>query len=572
MTKKKLLIGALLSLIITTFFLQNLIFNIKQPLGYFYTDAGHGSFILKNNIEKIIHLDFSRILTLPMFYGYRYSLFNGDNFLLQSVMALPIYLITGNPVMAFNIFITLTVFISFFSMYCFILYMTKQILPSVLAGILFVFNPFIMVIFPDALGLFSLYWIPLLFLSFEKYLKDKKDDKIIFIFLFLILQLLSSVYYFVFLSTIFFIYAFVRIRQEKFLWKKAINKKFFLSISIFSLVFIGIFYLYYLNNSFNISIETFIEIVRYNYSPYLLNWLTTSPSNILYGKMSETIQNFVPAFFSRRPNDMINLFFGVTPLLVFLFSFPFLKKSHWKKYWQLCLTLIGLSSLFSFGPYIQLTNYFAIINIPYFIYRFIPLFSFIRVPARLTIFTFFFLSLIIALTLTEISKKISDKKFLTLMVIIIILTIFEYRFYFYNVPVFSVQTNDFYKYLKEDKNIKVILDYPIGNRLPEYLPDSRNETKEGRYLFLTLFHNKILLNGYGSYLPDDYVVMANYLSVDFPQKSQLQLLRDKGVDAIILHKNEFTDPEQFSKIRDKLLFLKVPLVKSTDDLALFTPL
>lgn len=62
---------------------------------------------------------------------------------------------------------------------------------------------------------------------------------------------------------------------------------------------------------------------------------------------------------------------------------------------------------------------------------------------------------------------------------------------------------------------------------------------------------------------------ALVLSVNFPTEEKLNLLRKWGVDAIVLHRDEFPKPQEYDRIKKSLITLGIPLVRSTDTLSLF---
>lgn len=172
MPKNAYFFGLGASLLITTLVTGSLIINAGSPLSVTRGDAFLVNFILKHWLRVITSGDWGSLTTLPMLFGFKDSLFFTDHHFIQAIMALPLYLLTKNVIITSNLLIVFTMFFSSFSMYLFAFHLTKKVLPGILASIIFVFNPFIMARFPDQLILFSLQWIPLIFLSWEKLIKS----------------------------------------------------------------------------------------------------------------------------------------------------------------------------------------------------------------------------------------------------------------------------------------------------------------------------------------------------------------------------------------------------------------
>lgn len=567
------LLGIFSGIFFTAVFLYSLILNITKPVGFIYIDAHHVNFILKHNIEVFSSGNWKELTTLPMFYGIKNSLFFTDHYLFPSLVALPLYLLFKDIILVANLLTVGTIFASFFSMYALAFHFTKRVWPSIIAATIYVFNPFITNWIPEYLLLYSLQWIPLIILFFEKSLKSPTRKNTFSFFLFLTLQLLSSsLYYSAFLTVILPLYMVIRFWQKKIFPAKLCNWGTLTGLVLFGLVTILDAYLY-LQVFSQEPINRSLAIAEYFYSAWIANWFFTVPSNLIYGSLRERVISLAPNFFPYNNLEQ-SLFWGLTPFFIFLLSFFILKKSAYRKIWLLFLGLLIVSLLLSLGPRIHLTTQLSLPGPYLLIYKLNPLFSFLRVPARFALFVFFFLALIVALTIKEISKKLTHQKVLLLGTVTLFLILVEYAnrpFEFTQIP---PQTKKFYQFLEEQKNIKVILDLPISNRIPNILPSARAETLDAHYLFwATTLHSKKLFNGYSSFIPAKYFQRAYLLSIDFPTSAKLTLLKIWGVDGIVLHEDEFKSRQDFDKIKNGLIKLDVPQIVSanppTGELILF---
>lgn len=565
MTKKQITLGLLIGFIITLIFVYSLVLNINKPFSLDYTDNLQINFILKHNMDSILSLNLSELPNLPIFYGFKNTLFYSNHFLLQSILALPIYLLTKNIVLTTNLFDLLTLFLSFSSMYIFSLYLSKRILPSLIAAIIFTFNPFIASHFPDALELFSLQWIPLAFLLFELFLDTKKPNYIFYFFIVISVQLVSSVYYFIFLTFTFTIYAAIRLWQKKISLLQFITLKSLLGLMLLIITAFLEFHFYSvtLNNATDQSI---FERTILLHSPFIMNWFFVPNTNLLYSSIQSMALKIAPAFFSMGDNNTLSFFWGIVPLLLFVSSLKLIRYSL-RNIWFIFLVLLSANFVLSFGPSINITQYARTINPPYMLlYHIYPFWKYIREPSRFAVFVFFFLALINSFVMKDLLKS---NKSLILGCFILIFILIEYI----NVPFsfleISPQTMNFYSNLKNNKRISAIVDLPIGMRIYTQTNSLRLEIHDSHYMFWQMFHGKKLLNGYSSYYPSDYLDRANLLLIDIPTKDKILKLKDWGVDAVILHKDEFEDIKEFSKQVKELKLLQIPKIAQTDNLVLY---
>src|SRR3989344_5461977 len=188
--RKTLLIGILSSTLFIVIFLNQLIVNIDKPL--LDSDLFYEYFLLDNDLPKFASLDFQQLFDTRMFYPLKNTLALGNSQFVQSSMALPAYLITKNVIISAHFMVLANFFLAFLVMYLFVFRLTKSIGASILGGLIFTYNPYVMAQFYFAQ--IVLFWIPLIFLVTEKMFEGGKRWAIILPFLFLG-QLISSFYY-----------------------------------------------------------------------------------------------------------------------------------------------------------------------------------------------------------------------------------------------------------------------------------------------------------------------------------------------------------------------------------------
>lgn len=562
-------LGFVFTFIISLVFFQDSLRNIAKPLSLLHGDAFLVNFIFKHYMDVFLSGQWGNLTTLPMLYGFKDSLFFTDHHAIHAALAFPLYLISKDIFVTSNLYIFFTMATSMLAMYVLTWHFTKSILPSMFAAIVWVCNPFVMARFPDQLILLSLQWIPLAFLFFERFLEKKKGSDGFFFFFFLTCQLLSSLYYSVFLSVILPLYVVVRVRQERVSPRSFFKKGVVLGAVLF-LVVAGISgYLYYRVYSV-FPINRSLEAIVPTYSAWPSDYFFAPPNNLIYGELKEKTQEVFPDFVRYGIYSEHNLFWGIIPLVIFILSFFFLPRSKYRKLWLISLLLMAFSMLLSFGPNIYLSQHLSIPG-PYRIVYFIdPFFIFLRTASRFGVFAFFFLSLISAMTLAVITQKVSRNKGIVIGAALLILVLFEY----WNKPLAfyqsDLETERFYETLSQRKDIDVVLDLPIGNLIPYTFPQSRAEDLDAHYLlYAAMYHRKNLFNGYIGFLPQRYYERAGILSINFPTNQKLIELRRWGVDGIILHREEFNDKGEYDRIKKALEAKKLPILNETANKILF---
>ena len=561
--------AGIISLVLTIVFLNNFIFNLMYPLGEWgiSVDTRHAVFTINHIIKTLLSLDFSNLLSPPMFYYTPNNLLLSETFFLQSLLALPIYLITlGNAIVTFNLLSIVIKILSFFSMFVYVYYLTKSFWPSILASVIFVFNPFIMPAFASQPVFESLFFIPLIFLMLEKLLNKITTTSVLLFFVTLSLQVISSLSYTAFLAIILPVYISIRLIQKKVNPIKLLNWGVWLG----SLIFLSVISLLgglYLKLAPEVPFSP-SEIISL-YSVRLSDLFFAGEANLIYGSLRREIAANMPGFASLDPTSaMKNLFWGVTPFILFVLSFKFVRKSEFKNIWLASSILMLLCICLSFGPTMTITEEFSVPGI-YSLLVNLPGFEDIKIVSRFAVFMFFFLSLIAAFSILEISKKITPSRRSIFTIVIIFLIVLE----FWNKP-FKFddpypEFGSFYKFLNDQKDITTIVEIPIsGSGI--ILPTIKNQESDADFLlYASMFHDKKLINGLSSSYPKSHKERIRILLINFPTKDKLQIVNGWGVDAVVLHKGLFLSPMDYEVAKERFLELGTELRYSTENLSLF---
>jgi hypothetical protein len=402
--------GLLISLIFILVYFYSFLPNLDKPIELARGDSFHIVLTLRHYMDVFTQGRWDDLLTLPMFYGFKDSLLFSELMPLQAILALPIYLLSHNIIITFNVLVLLTEMLSFLSMFLLVHYLTKQYLPAILGAVIFVFNPFTLGHFPDNLVHISIEWIPLIFLYFEKFIdKQKKLDGFLF-FLFLTFNLLSTVSYTAILSVIFPIYFGIRLWQKRLNPLKLINSGVVGGLILFSITVGALGYVYlslYPKGSMG---RNLMDTTMF--APWFSDLLFSPPNNLIYGGLRSVMLDLFPdLIFQNLEHIERNLFWGIVPTILFWISFFMVLKSKFKKLWVICISLMLLCLILSFGPLIHFTSDIALPGLYSLVYKLHPFIQNMRVSSRFYILNYLFLGLICSFVMVKFSTFLNPKNY-----------------------------------------------------------------------------------------------------------------------------------------------------------------
>lgn len=555
---------------ILTLILWQFVTTLHQPMSLFHNDWYLLTFMLDHYMTVIQSGNWVNWSTYPMYYGFPNSIFFGEFFPLHIIIGYPLYVLTHNIFFVSNALVFLTILFSYASMFLLSFYVTKKVWPSVIAGIMYAVNPFVMARFPDHLLVLNGGFLPLIFLCIERVLVKPYRMSIGWVFIILVGQLLAStIYYSIFLTVLLPLYIVMRVLKQGFPEKQAIvNREALVGFILFLCVIGGMYRMYSKGNEHLYSIRS--QESTGVYSAILSDWLFTAPNNMLYGRVKPWAAKEFPTLVREGIYSEHNLFTGIIPFILGLFGlWVVLSKKRDAR-----ISAIGcigvLSLLLTFGPEVTIGDSIRFPGIYALIDAVHPLFGFLRVPARFGVFVFLSLSLCVAYGLSWVEQHIPKKKYIVLMICVFIGVLVEYKSTPWEFLQMDLVTKNAYESLTDRSDIQVIAEYPMGNSIDYTFPQARMEELDAHYLaYALLYHDKKLFNGYSGFIPRDYQKRADVLSVNFPTRSKLSQLKSWGVDAMVVHRDEFTQPGRYEEVVSSLISLGVPRLFASDQVAVF---
>lgn len=177
---------------LTVWFLYPILLHFTAPI-HLQDDVAYGYFLFDTNVRHIIEADWGHIFESRMFYPIARSMTLGNNLLGQAVMGFPVYVLTQNSILAANAVMVMDYFLTFLFTYLLAYTLTGSWQGSIVAGLVFSFNPYMLSRQHQELIVFE--WIPLLFLAAEKLIRKVSWQWVVVGVVAYVFCLISSFYY-----------------------------------------------------------------------------------------------------------------------------------------------------------------------------------------------------------------------------------------------------------------------------------------------------------------------------------------------------------------------------------------
>jgi len=152
------------------------------------------------NIHKLTSLDFGGLFDANNFYPQKKTLLYSEHLMTQSLLALPVKVITGNPILAYNFAFLLGLVLSGFGVYLLVRRLTGSAASGIIGGLIYAFCPFLTAHYYQ-LQVVSAWGIPFAFLFLHRYFEEGLKTRYLLLFtLFYVLQSWANGYYALYLT------------------------------------------------------------------------------------------------------------------------------------------------------------------------------------------------------------------------------------------------------------------------------------------------------------------------------------------------------------------------------------
>ncbi|WP_174583035.1 glycosyltransferase family protein [Candidatus Methylacidithermus pantelleriae] len=486
-----------------------------------------------------------------IFYPFPYSVAFSEVLAGDIPIAAPVLWLTGNPLLAHNVVLLMSFFLSGFGTYLLVRFLTGSEVAAILGGTIFAFAPYRFAHLCGHVQILTTQWMPLsLFFLHRAFVSGLWRDFFLFSACF-ILQALSCFYYaFYFgLGVALFVTYFLATAWKETGWDRV--RKFAVACVVVGICVVP-FGLPYFEAQEEYGFTRTIEEAKF-YSAHLVDYLLPPPENHLYGRWISRLLRILPGAekWYRQCGVEHWLFPGiVAPLLglVGLLSFPRIENGtltvegqrepsvwlHWKagatrnQGYYLLLAVFAL--VMSFGPELQIAGRQTGVPLPYrCFYELVPGFKALRCPARFEALLMLALAVLAGYGVRKILGGLSRLSTgwgacAALSGGLIGLVVLEYLSI--PVPVVRVPTGPevppVYRWLGQQEQSTVVAELPADIEHNFW------------YMYFSTYHWRRIVNGYSGFVPDQFFDIQERLG-SFPERESVDLLRALGVDLVIVH-------------------------------------
>ena len=448
----------------------------------------------------------ARILDANIFHPEPRTLTYSDAMFAEGLLAAPLVWAGVKPVLLHNLMLLAAMTSSGVAMFALAQYLTGSRGAGVLAGIVFSYAPYRFEHFAH-MELQWAVWTPLAFLALHRACDTGRVRWGLAVGACLALQMLSSIYYGIFLATMVAFATPLLLPRDRTAPLRDVIKALTAG-AVLAAVVCGLYAIPYLETHKRLGDRPTEEINTYSASPS--NYLAATPDSWLYRGTAA------------RGRPERRLFPGLTPLLLALVGLLLRVPGRRPIVYLLLL-------VFAFEASLGVRGF-----VYPFLHDYVPGYRGLRASARLGLFVLAFLGVLAGYGYQALASGRSRWQRVVLVSLAAVATLAEYRVQPQLAP-FPSTPPDVYRMLSRQPP-GVVAEFPTttADRLPGPDPE---------YAYYSVFHWRPLVNGYSGMYPSSYIQRLDRLS-DFPSERALRQLRGDRVSYVILHGGQYSDIER----------------------------
>jgi hypothetical protein len=456
----------------------------------------------------------TNLFNANIFYPEPRTLLFSDAMLVQGGIAAPLIWFGVRPVLVHNIMLLGAIVVSAATMFALVHYLTRSRGAALLAGAIFGFAPYrfehIM-----HMELQWTMWIPLAFLAVHRTLDSGRVRDGLICSGAVVLQMLSSVYYGVYLATLLaFGSLLLQIGKPWPAIRRAVVP--LAAGAVLAVALIGIYARPYLLARDRVGERPLDQVRTFAARP--ADYLVTLPTNWLYGR------------WQTRGEMERHLFIGAVPFLLAVVAVLLRHPSR-------VIIVYALVGIAAFEASLGLRGYSYS-----FLYQFVSPFRGLRAPARLGIFVVFSLAVLAGFGYSFLAASFRVRRRLVLLVLLLTAILIEY-FTTVTLVRYPNAVPPVYRLLASQPP-GVVAEFPMPR--VDGLPG-----QDPKYAYLSIFHWKPLINGYSGFYPANYLRRLPDLR-RFPEPFSLRVLRRADVRYLVIHESGYADRVLYEEILSTL--------------------
>jgi hypothetical protein len=443
----------------------------------------------------------TNLFNANIFYPEPRTLLFSDAMVVQGVIAAPLIWTGVRPVLVHNIMLLGAIVASAAAMFALVHYLTRSRGAALLAGTIFAFAPYrfehIM-----HMELQWTMWIPLAFLAVHRTFDNGRVRDGLLCGGAVVLQMLSSVYYGIFLATLLAIGSLLlQIGASWTTIRRAVVP--LAAGAVLAVALTGLYARPYLQARDRVGERSAEEVRMFAARP--ADYLVTLPTNWLYGR------------WQTRGELERRLFPGAVPFLLAIVAVLLRHPSR-------VIVVYVLVGVAAFEASLGLGGYSYS-----FLHQHVTPFRGLRAPARLGIFVVFSLAVLAGFGYSFLAAALRERRRLILLVLLLMAVLGEYFTTVTLVP-YPNATPPVYRLLASQPP-GVVAEFPIPR--PDGLPG-----EDPKYAYLSIFHWKPLINGYSGFYPGSYIRRLLELR-RFPEPFSIRVLRRADVRYLVIHETGY---------------------------------
>jgi hypothetical protein len=456
-----------------------------------------------------LFVDPVNLFNTNIYYPEPRTLAYSDAMLLPGLIATPLIKAGMKPLLVMNLMFLAGIVTSGAGMYLLARRLTGDTAAAILAAIIYSFAPYR----ADHLMHLELQWapwIPLTLWAFHRTLSEGRARDGVLTGVFLVCQLLSSIYYALFLMSALAIAGVMSL----FLWRSRITPRVIAGFAVGAVLLVMVAVPYsrpYRENVKTLGHRASHEIVFYSATP--ASYLAVTPEHAMLGKWtgdwSHSETRLFPGF--------------IAILLAALALVPPVCSVRW-----LYVAILLFAVECSFGLNGRLYP---------LLHDWLTPFKGLRAPGRFGILVLLGVSVLAAYGVARVLSRTPVGWRRPLLVLLGGVMMLEYQTAPPYMEPLPVETPDVYRWLAREPRGTVTIEYPLPRA--DALP-----LQEPWYMYFSTMHWQPLLNGYSGHYPPSYIQMLESQRT-FPDNASIAAVRARGAKAIIVHANGWHKRSQY---------------------------
>jgi len=480
--------------------------------------------------EKFAGLTYTRHIFFPegtSLFLVPYSFFNvAASFALKPAL---------NLVSTYNLLVGITFVWAGAGAFFLTRYLTRNSYVAFIAGFLFAFNPSHIAHAQHHINITSIQFIPFFVLYFIKVVRGNARKDFTLACIYFLLNTLCSWYYFIYcIYFMVFSYIYLAIKKKKVLLIGIATK--IVWISSISVILLSPWIVNMIGTviqergQIHVGLKSFQQAYVVDLIAFVLPH-TYHPFNHL------SVVDHINKLFTGHPWES-TAYLGMANIIIVVSIF----KSCFQKISKYLLGMIPFM-LLAMGSYLHIFGKVVSVWLPYNLIQHIPIFSMARTPSRAIVFVYLFWSIIVALCLCEVFKRIKKTRLGSLLGMLLLLIMF-FDYFALNDASTKIALPNCYAYVA-DKGINeyAVLDYPV-----------HNYQDVEKYMMYQTLHEIPMVLGRAARSVSYSKIRGLQLDALWKQK---RLLTDNKVKYIVVHKGTLNDEDRIGLKKFTLQFSEI---------------